>query len=205
MEDQVTEVAQSNQRCSCLGGPWDETLRSKPRQGAGPKPDTMGTVSQDASHNTAKCKYCKMLILHEKPHAASHWSAWVGVPGTASSGGTMSRYRAMWAWTLSYVSSWALGMLLLVLFWVPQFGAGFGNPSNTLCRNRLFLLVCLRYFPFLVHMAAPQEHGTCLDISNPFRTGRQESLFPFSNKTLGQLTLGQPLQLIQVSSNWSIS
>lgn len=44
-------------------------------------------------------------------------------------------------------------------------------------------------------MAAPQELGTCLGISIPFKTGRQESLFPFSNKTLGQLTLGHPLQL----------
>lgn len=63
--------------------------------GSRPKARHDGAVSQDASYNTAKCKYHKMQILHEKPDGATNWSTWVGVPGTGTSGGTMRYHRAM--------------------------------------------------------------------------------------------------------------
>lgn len=150
---------------------------------AGSRPKARHTgCSLTGSHNTAKCKY--YMRNHMEPPSGVSVQELLVLPVVRGQWATTEQCELEpWA----SVSSWALGMLLLVLFWVSQLGAGFGNPSNILCRNRWFLLVRLRHFPFLINMAAPQEHGACLGISIPFRTERQKSLFPFSNKTLGHL------------------
>lgn len=141
-----------------------------------------------------KCipRHHKKQILNEQPNAASYWGVWAVVAGIARSGGMMSYYRAMQLKPWASVFRWALGKALLVvmLLWVPQFGVGFVIPPNTLCRNRLFLLMCPRHFPSVTDVVAPEEHGTCPVISIQLWIGRGES-FPSLIKTLASLPLAK--------------
>lgn len=128
---------------------WEnhEMSQQGPNQGREQAQTRHSGCSLTGSHNTAKCKYY-MRNHMELPSGVSVQELLV-LPVVVGQWATTEQCELEpWA----SVSSWALGMLLLVLFWVPQLGAGFGNPSNTPCRNRWFLLVWLKHFPFLINI-----------------------------------------------------
>lgn len=159
-----------------------QVLMCKHRQGAGPKSNAAGAFPQ----------HCKLQAVQEQPNETSHWGAWAGVAGIASTdtmGIQDEQCKLEPGAHCHHLSSGKTspGRYACVLFWILSLGQ---TPKfSQIC--------CLGIGEF---STVPETLALgALNLSKFLSLSWLMRKRPFSNKLLGQFTCGQPLQLIHAS------